>query len=255
MGKTTGIEWCDGTWNPWRGCRRVSAGCAHCYALRDLKRWKLGTEVVRQQTFDDPLRWARNATLAVGSTIFTCSWSDFFIPEADEMRPEAWRIMRACPGFFFLILTKRPERIEDHLPADWEAGYPNVGLGVTVENQAAADERLPILLDHGARVRFVSAEPLLGPVNLMKWVDLLDWVICGGETGPKARTMEPPWVTALRDQCGYVGVPFFFKKWGEHPPADPSTGAKLWPKNHGCMLEGRVWQERPQWYGAGGSPC
>src|ERR1041385_3774374 len=126
------IEWTDATWNPWRGCAKVSPGCAHCYMFTEQRRYgRDPTVVVRaaSQTFRAPLRW-REPRL-----IFTCSWSDWFHEDADEWRPEAWAIVRACPNLIFQILTKRPERIHDHLPLDCRDGYPNVWLGVSVENR------------------------------------------------------------------------------------------------------------------------
>ena len=163
MGETTMIQWADRTWNPWQGCHPVSPGCACCYMQTAKCRYgQNGHKVVRssQHTFQAPLSKA----WASGGRVFVCSWSDFFVEEADPWRDEAWQIIRLARGLVegmtFMILTKRPERIAAHLPADWGAGWPNVWLGVTAEDQQRADERVPILLDTPAAVRFVSVEPL-----------------------------------------------------------------------------------------------
>jgi protein gp37 len=181
-------------------------------------------------TFYKPLHWKDAAR------VFTCSWSDFFVEEADAWRADAWDVIRKTPHLAYQVLTKRPENILDRLPADWADGWPNVWLGVSAENQTAADERIPALLSIPARVRFVSAEPLLGPVDLRPWMPVvlpngtplfsyqhgykaaLNWVIVGGESGPKARPMHPGWARQLRDQCQTAGVPLFFKQWGEWIP-------------------------------------
>lgn len=229
MGKNSAIEWTNHTWNPWQGCRKVSAGCKHCYMYREKKRWGQdpGT-VVRSKppTFNKPLSWTESAR------VFVCSWSDFFIEEADSWRAEAWDIIGRTPHLTYQILTKRPENIADRLPADWGDGWPNVWLGVSAEDQQTANERIPLLLRVKSAVYFASLEPLLGSVNLHSavwryWADafygnsttssivgLLDWVIVGGESGPDARPMHPNWARSLRDQCREAGVPFFFKQWG-----------------------------------------
>jgi protein gp37 len=172
--------------------------------------------------------------------IFTCSWSDFFITEADKWRAEAWEIIRQTPEFTYLILTKRPGRISRCLPPDWKYGYPNVWLGTSAENQKYADLRIPELLRVPAVKHFVSLEPLLGPIDLMatpygdalfghcgdvcdicvEGFPTLDWVIVGGESGNVARPMEKQWALDIREQCEHAGVDFFFKQWGEWAPAD-----------------------------------
>ena len=190
MGKNTLIEWtatpnADGTltpghtWNPWHGCRKVSAGCQNCYMYRDKKRFGSDPEkVVRSTvpTFTLPLR------IKEPSRIFVCSWSDFFIEDADEWRDEAWEIMRRTPHLIFLILTKRPENIIDRLPEGWP--WSNIWLGVTAENQEMADKRIPILLQIPAVVRFVSVEPCLSPIDLSLY---LGYSIQKGETGHEQR--------------------------------------------------------------------
>lgn len=234
MSDTTGIEWTEATWNPWYGCDKVSPGCAHCYMFREQRQYGRDPEVVtRSKTkFSEPLRWKEPRT------IFTCSWSDWFHEAADAWRDEAWDVIRRTPQHTYQILTKRPERIHDHLPLDWKRGYQNVWLGVSVENQRWA-ERIPILQDVPARVRFVSIEPLLGPVNFGEhdWMlDGIGWVIVGGESGPGARPMDLKWARDIRDDCAAQGVPFFLKQLGG------------WPDKHGgekALLDGVRHVEMP----------
>lgn len=242
MGNTTAIEWTNASWNPWHGCTKVSPGCAHCYMYRDKAHYGQDpTAVVRSKTtFTAPLKWREPRR------VFTCSWSDFFHATADPWRDDAWDVIRRTPHLTYQILTKRPERIADHLPADWGAGWEHVWLGTSVENQHWADVRVPLLLSVPAVVRFLSCEPLLGPVRLAyDWlsrrcggcfgdgemcpvgcndgmVEAVDWVIVGGESGPGARPMHPAWVSGLRDQCNDAGVAFFFKQWGEWVPEGAS---------------------------------
>lgn len=230
MGKDTKIAWADNTWNPWQGCHKVSPGCANCYMFRDKKRYGQDPATVirsKPATFNKPLHWKDQAK------VFVCSWSDFFIEDADEWRDDAWEIMRKTPHLTYLLLTKRPENIADRLPVDWP--LPNVWLGVTAENQEQADKRIPILLSIPAVLRFVSVEPMVGPVELRpEWLlclsegqhmnivecghGLLNWVIVGGESGPGARPCHPDWIRSLRDQCEKAGWAFMFKQWGEWVP-------------------------------------
>lgn len=247
MGETTGISWTDSTANFWMGCSKVSEACRFCYAERDMTRYgkDFGTLTKAKGIWTDILNPVKYRP---GSKVFTCSWSDFFHPGADQWRDEAWEAIRKRPDLIWQILTKRPERILDHLPADWGNGWPNVWLGVTAENQQRADERIHLLLAVPAAVHFVSCEPLLGPINLIE-IKLperynvgevhpacinalttmdddhfynrhaaLDWVITGGESGPNARPSHPDWFRSLRDQCQAAGVPYHFKAWGEWAP-------------------------------------
>lgn len=199
------------------------------------------TRVVRSSpvTFRKPLSWKAPAY------VFTCSWSDFFIEDADAWRDEAWDIIRKTPHLTYQILTKRPENIPDRLPKGWGEGWPNVWLGVSTENQEYAEKRIPLLLAVPANTRFLSCEPLLGPLDLTKWLcggfppswgypNELHWIIAGGESGPHARVMLPEWPRSLRDQCLRSGVAFFFKQWGG-----------LTPKSGGRLLDGREWNEMP----------
>lgn len=214
MGERTAIAWTEKTWNPWQGCTRVSPGCAHCYMYTAKERYGQDpAAVVRSQppTFNAPLRWREPAR------VFTCSWSDWFHEAADVWRDEAWDIIRRTPHLTYQILTKRPERIADHLPDDWGTGWPNVWLGVSVENQRFVDRVKP-LADVYATVRFISAEPLLGPVTFLDTAVeeafglFIDWVIVGGESGPDHRPMDMRWARNLREECAFYEIPFFFKQ-------------------------------------------
>lgn len=171
MGETTGIDWTDSTWGPWRGCHKVSPGCRECYMFREQKRYGRDPNVVvraKPATFNAPIRWARKLAQsgAARKLVFVCSWSDFWIAEADPWRAEAWEIIRRTPHLTYQIVTKRIERVaEVGLP--WGDGepWPNVWGIVSVENQETADERVGLLLQTNFAVRGVSYEPALAPVN------------------------------------------------------------------------------------------
>lgn len=215
MSDHTGIEWTEKTWNPWHGCTKVSAGCDHCYMFREKKQYGQDPElVVRSKTkFRDPLRWADPAL------VFACSWSDWFHADADAWRDDAWEIVRRTPHLTYQILTKRPGRIARHLPADWGAGYPNVWLGTSIENDAVI-YRARQLGHVPARVRFISAEPLLGPLTLLENTfasTRIHWLIAGGESGPDARPCESEWLRDARDVCAAHDVAFFLKQLGGWP--------------------------------------
>ena len=233
MGKNSKIEWTEHTWNPWQGCPKVSDGCKHCYMYRDKQRFGQNpAEVVpsKQATFTAPLRWKDP-----GARVFVCSWSDFWLADADPWRGEAWDIIRRTPDLNYQIPTKRPENIESRLPADWGDGWANVWLGVSVENERYYP-RLDILAEVPAALRFVSAEPLLGPLDLTPWLRSgnLDWVITGGESGPGARPADPAWFRAIREQCLAVGVPYFHKQ----------NGGRRMDKG-GKLLDGQTWNQFP----------
>jgi protein gp37 len=212
MSEQTIIAWTEHTWNPWRGCTKVSPGCAHCYMFTAQARYgRDPARVIRTKTWYQPIRWQRAAAAAGRiERVFTCSWSDWFHVDADPWRAEAWAIVKACPSLHFQILTKRDDRIVSNLPPDWGKGYPNVWLGVSIENDRHV-YRADRLRDIPAAVRFISAEPVLGP---MPSLDLrgIDWLIVGGESGPKFRPMDHQWARELRQKAKRAGVAFFFKQ-------------------------------------------
>lgn len=229
MSANTGIEWADHTFNPWSGCSKVSAGCAHCYAAAlppKMRRHALwGPDARRVPATDEywrqPLTWDRAAAQeGVRARVFCASTADVFEDrdDLDPWRIRLWELIDQTRHLDWLLLTKRPERM-----ARWavEHGWPdNAWAGASVENQAAADERVPDLLEVPARVLFLSCEPLLGPVDISAWVGELAWIIVGGESGHRARPMSPRWAASLRDQAAAAEVAFFFKQWGEWAPAE-----------------------------------
>lgn len=235
MGKTTAIEWTQATWNPWIGCHKVSEGCRNCYMFRDQKRYGNDPSVVRRTkpaTFDAPLKWAKDPDGP--RLVFVCSWSDFLIKEADEWREEALRVIRATPEITYQILTKRPERIPDTLGD--QRGLSNVWMGVSVEDNTQL-VRMVELVEWWPRLRWVSAEPLLGPLFMGYLLEAFDWVVAGGESGSNRR-MELDWIRGVRDDCDTYYVPFFFKQWGGTRKVDGTWG--------GRELDGRTWDEMPE---------
>ena len=269
MSAISGIEWTDATWNPWHGCHKISPGCKNCYMYRDKARYGQDPNVVQRSktTFTAPLKWTEP------KLIFTCSWSDWLIKEADPWREEAYDVIRATPRHTYQILTKRSDRFPGHVP---NPPLPNVWLGVSVESRAYLS-RIDDLRRTSAAVRFLSLEPLLedlGDISRHLAVDAeigdgsgrtgpIDWVIVGGESGPGARPMHPDWVRSIRDQCVAAGVPFFFKQWGEFLPdqqnpemteharqnSPGSCAIRVGKKAAGRLLDGRTWDEMPQMRG------
>jgi len=233
MGDKTKISWTDHTWNPIRGCTRVSAGCLNCFMFTEQRRYGLDpTVVVKTKTWGQPRKWQREAEKAGRQDlVFVCSWSDLFHIDGDPWRPDVWKVMAECPNLIFQVLTKRPERIADNLPADWGDGYANVWLGATTENQEMLEKRLPRLLDVPVTLHFISAEPLLGPLDVLA-VPMLDgdhlsrefthvgsgarlgWTIIGAESGAKRRPMEIDWMTSLAAQCKAANCSCFVKQDG-----------------------------------------
>jgi len=336
MGQKTGIEWTESTWNPIRGCSRVSKGCRNCYAETVANRFKgpgepyegliakggqwNGEVKLIEHKLDEPCRWSKPRM------IFVNSMSDLFHPAVPfETIAGIFGIMAAASWHTFQVLTKRPERaveffdwLEDHpdrsdfdtrrlqstypgaawqpfllaqaaadllpnqgtglrvdLKGDWP--LPNLWLGVSVEDQATADERIPLLLETPAAVRWISAEPLLGPIILDDylfrgdhslretdpmaaamlaesvadghgWIrPAIDWVVVGGESGPSARPMHPEWARYLRDRCQAAEVPFLFKQWGEFAPSPDGGLPDDLPESAGHYFEephppGKTWR-------------
>jgi protein gp37 len=233
MAGRSAIEWTHATWNPVTGCDEVSPGCDHCYAARLARRLQaMGNPryvngfavTLHPDLLDLPFRWR------TPRRVFVNSMSDLFHPRVPTAFIESvFQVMGAASWHTFQVLTKRPKRavaLGDHLP--WP---PNVWLGVSVEDQPRA-WRIDDLRQVPAAIRFLSLEPLLGPLEL----DLsdIDWVIVGGESGPGARPVDPAWVRQLRDACQDASVPFFFKQWGGRTP-----------KAGGRELDGRTWDEFP----------
>lgn len=289
MNKTS-IEWTELTWNPVTGCTPISPGCAHCYAKRMAKRLagrcgypaapnEFGV-TLHPDRLQEPLKWKHPCR------VFVVSMGDLFHEDVPfEYIARVYGIMVLNRQHTFQVLTKRPYRVVDfiHWAKDrYEFARtppPNIWLGVTAENQEQADKRIPVLLQIPAAVRFVSVEPMLERIDLTCWLTAttgqhweeghpespyperpggytewwpcLNWVICGGETGPAARVLHPDWVRALRDQCNAAIVPFFFKRWGDNPHPDafinvPWTNAQVTLPGHGGFLDGQRWQQYPK---------
>ena len=281
----TSIEWATDVWNPVTGCTKVSQGCKNCYAERIAERFwgerKFTDVQLHPERLEDPLHWKKTRR------VFVNSMSDLFHPDVPDIfiNRLLYLMEVGAPQHQYLILTKRPDRMRNYFKGVSPA--KNIWLGVSVEDQKTADERIPLLLQTPAAVRFVSAEPLLDPVDLSAYLPLaksdirglvyspvggpfLDWIICGGESGPHARPMHPDWARSLRDQCFAAGVPFFFKQWGEWLPvsqslhlsagkiadvpyhcwdADPKPASahsvRVGKKAAGRLLDGREWNEYP----------
>lgn len=245
MGATTGIAWTNHTFNPWWGCARVSDGCLHCYAETSSKRWGhdlWGKTAARRQFgdkhWDEPLKWDAAAQAAgVPALVFCASMADVFEDhdEVVEARERLWELISRTPWLRWQLLTKRPENVRHMVPWWWLGGYKvasdwplNVWIGTTIEHQKAADERLPILAELPAPVRFVSCEPLLGPVDLTPFLARsVDWVIVGGESGAGCRPMHPTWARSLVIQSEAAGVPVFFKQMGGNVYLDGVAGGDL----------------------------
>lgn len=286
MGADSKIEWCDHTFNPWVGCAKISPACANCYAEGWAKRtgqaglWRGERRRTSAANWREPLKWNKKTP---GARVFCSSLADVFEAgdELDDWRMDLFDLISRTPDLTWLLLTKRPENA-----ARWfrhpDMMLPNVWIGATVEDQQRADERIPHLLRVPAAVRFLSCEPLLGPVALEGLRDAgcgaegcdgtqtdalgglnlcghgyqanrptVSWVIAGGESGPKARPTHPDWFRALRDQCRAADVPFFFKQWGEWAPEETSgrpEGARLLrvgKRAAGRLLDGQEWSQFP----------
>lgn len=234
MSANTAIEWTDATWSPWWGCTKVSVGdkgaCEHCYAEKMAHRFGVGwgphapRKLMSPAHWLEPARWNRKAEREGTRPFVFPSMCDPFDNAVDpEWRRWFFARMRTTPALVWLLLTKRPQNIQRMSEA--AGGLPdNAALGCTVVTQAEADRDIPHLLRAETKLfRFVSIEPMMGPIDLgdpIGEADLIDWVICGGESGSHARPSHPAWFRALRDQCAAACVPFLFKQWGEWAPMD-----------------------------------
>lgn len=239
MAEQTAISWADATFNPWIGCTRVSPGCDHCYAARDnerrkwVKGWGAGIPRRRTKTWGDPLRWNRQAA-ATGRRprVFCASLADVFDNEVDQAwRVDLWALLRATPNLRWMLLTKRIGNAARMLPPDWP--FPHVGLMATLENQEVWDRDYCKLAGTPAAWHGVSAEPLIGQIDI--GAARPDWLITGGESGHGYRFTDPAWVRSLRDQCARNGVAFHHKQWGG-----------MRPKENGCTLDGREHKDFPK---------
>ena len=238
MASSSKIEWTDHTWNPWIGCQKISPGCKNCYMYRWAKRHGRDPTVVSKtkfSTFHMPCR------IKEPGIIFVCSLSDFFHPDADNWREEAWSIMRHHNQHIYLLLTKRPELMRQRIPLNFNSdrdAYKHIWLGVSTENQTMADARIPKLLEIPAAKHFVSAEPLLGEIDFSLWIKDLDWIITGGESGVDYNPDVLDWSRNIRDQCIRSRVAFFHKQHGGKRKRDGAWG--------GRKLDNMIWSEVPE---------
>lgn len=233
MGKHSHIEWTHHTFNPWWGCAKVSPACKHCYAETLANRFGGAIWGVRGERrffgkahWDEPLKWNTEAVRQkTRYRVFCASMSDVFEDrrDLDEERLKLWALIAKTPSLDWLLLTKRPEHVQKLTP--WGKDWPeNVWLGTSVENQEWADKRLPVILSIPAKIRFLSCEPLLGPLDIGHFTKKgIHWIIAGGESGPGSRPMHPDWVRGLRDLSARQGVAFHFKQWGNFAPAPKRT--------------------------------
>lgn len=290
MSGTSKIEWTDATWNPIVGCTKCSPGCLNCYAERMAKRqvamgcarggdntatWEAYSTAInpkigkwsndirlRPDQLDKPLNWKEPRR------IFVCSMSDLFHPKVPfGFIDKVYKVMREAKHHTFQVLTKRPKVLYEYCEQRGRGTWPkNVHIGVSISNQAEANEKIPILLQIPAAVRWLSVEPLLSKIDLTPWLNLdssslISWVVVGGESGPGSRQMHPNWVRSIRDQCVAAGVPFFFKQWGKwgvaelipndrqkrlrivggSEPLSPNTIFKIFPENENSTIPRTGW--------------
>jgi len=235
MAKNSAIEWTESTWNPITGCNKISAGCENCYAERlalrlkamGHKKYANGFKVtLHYDVLKEPLKWRKP------QIVFVCSMSDIFHKDVpDEFIIKMFEVMNKADKHIFQILTKRAQRIlQIQDKVEWT---PNIWLGVTVEHEKTL-WRIKYLQQSKAYIKFLSLEPLLGPLDNLP-LDNIDWVIVGGESGPGARPMRKEWVISIRDQCERKQIPFFFKQWG---------GVNK--KKAGRLLDGKIYDEMPK---------
>jgi len=203
------------TWNPWHGCKKISAGCEHCYVYRiDSRHDKDSSQVKKTLNFDLPVKKKRTGEYRVlpDEEIFTCFSSDFFLDEADAWRKEAWSMISERKDCSFFMITKRVDRFNVCLPDDWGDGYDHVTICATVENQDRADYRLPIFYAAPVKHKMIVCEPILERIDLSKYLgDWVEQVIVGGESGNDARVCDFDWVLDIQRLCVQRGIPFHFK--------------------------------------------
>lgn len=207
-------------WNPWHGCTKISQGCKYCYVYRQDKMYGSQTassECRKTGAFNMPIKRKRDGSYKIpsGRVVFTCFTSDFLLKDADEWRPDCWTMMRKRSDCFFYFFTKRIDRFDECIPADWGDGYENVIVGCTVENQQMADYRLPIFLKAPIRHKAIIVSPLIGKVDISRYLnETIEEVSVGGESGVDARPCDYDWILDLRSQCVEKNIPFRFHQTG-----------------------------------------
>jgi len=275
MARNSSIEWTHHTFNPWWGCKKVSPACDNCYAESWAKRmgqqlWGASADrrFFSEAHWREPLRWNEEARAGRRrARVFCASMADVFERRAilNEERARLWQLIESTPHLDWLLLTKRPQHVQYMVP--WKEEWPrNVWVGTSVENQRIAEQRLPYLLSVPAKIRFLSCEPLLGPLDLRSWFhrdgyNPIDWVIAGGESGHNSRPMHPDWPMTLLRQCQKAKVAFHFKQWGNWVPANllnlpaemveldnerPVEMVRAGKKLAGRILHGTTWDGLPR---------
>jgi len=211
-------------WEPWTGCYKESDGCTYCYYYGPYSKRFGQNTVVKTDDFYTPVetiymprKKITKYKIESGKNVGVCFTTDFFIPEADEWRIEAWNIIKQRPDLNFMFLTKRIHRFNVSLPDDWGDGYDNVTIGCTVENQEIADYRLPLFISYPIKHRLIVCGPILGAIDLSPYLDKgIESVTTGGESGRDARECNYDWILAIKSQCEKADVPFSFKETGSH---------------------------------------
>ena len=275
MGLESKIEWTDHTFNPWWGCTKISPACDNCYAESFSKRlglniWSHRNErkLLSESNWRNPLIWNNRAKKSgIKERVFCASMADVFEWKhgLSDLRNKLWEVIEATPFLIWLLLTKRPHLVGRMVP--WTAEWPkNVWIGSTVENQKWTDKRIPWLAELPTKNTFLSCEPLLGEIDLNQWLETnaINWVIAGGESGPKARPSDPMWFKSVRDQCIKHRTPFHFKQWGNWAPVDSvidhiprqlatvgysTLVGRFKRQQSGRSLEGQEWNQVPAQFG------
>ena len=205
-------------WNPWRGCKKCSEGCMHCYIHKgDAKRGINTNDIVKTKDFCKPVEKLKNGSYKLKSGIvYTCFSTDFLLQEADGWREECWKMIRQRADCTFLFLTKRIERFMACIPEDWGNGYENVVVCCTVENQDNADRKLSVFQTLPIKHKCITAQPLIGPIDMEKYLDHIELVVVGGESDRDARVLDYDWVLDIREQCIRKHVSFEFRQCGTY---------------------------------------
>ncbi|MGN0666734.1 MAG: DUF5131 family protein [Huintestinicola sp.] len=205
-------------WNPWRGCRRCSEGCLHCYIHKgDSKRGVNTNDIVKTKDFYKPVDKLKNGSYKMKpGIVYLCFSTDFFIEDADEWRPECWKMIKERKDCTFLFLTKRIDRFSACIPEDWGEGYDNVVICCTVENQRNADYKLSIFKDLPIKHKCITAQPLLERIDMESYLDGIELVVVGGESDINARPLHYDWVLDIRKQCISHNVSFEFRQCGTY---------------------------------------
>ena len=205
-------------WNPWRGCKKCSDGCLHCYIHKGDAKKGIDTSIITQtKDFSKPVERLKNGNYKMKSgIIYTCFSTDFLIEDADKWRNECWQMIKERSDCTFLFLTKRIERFMDCIPSDWKDGYGNVVVCCTIENQYTADKRLSVFKSLPIKHKCITAQPLLEKINIEPYLDNIELVVAGGESDRNARILDYSWILDIREQCIRKNVSFQFRQCGTH---------------------------------------